>query len=116
MRQNRMTILAALAVCACQHASAETKAVLADDTEPTLGALKDALSEHMERDDIQFGVSDPTEQPIVSVLPRSLGADIGMSLALPTLFDLVLKDSVCFAIERETREAVALPNVPCRPA
>lgn len=105
-----------LTLGACQHASERVDAMLADGEPETVDALKAGLGEAMGRTFIELGASDPTEQSVVSVLPLPLSDADDRSLERPTLFDLVLDDGVCVAINRETGQETRLTNVPCRPA
>lgn len=109
-----VSTLAVLAVGACQHNTAPVEAVIANDSPETMQALKAGLSDAMGRTYIELGASDPTQQPVVSVLPLPLSATDDISLERPTLFDLVLENGVCFAVRRDTGDKTALPGVPCR--
>lgn len=110
-----LSSLAILGLAGCQHNSDRTAAVLSDRSPETLSSLKAGLGEAMGRTFIELGASDPTEQPMVSVLPLPLGETNDISLESPTLFDLVLENGVCLAINRETGDETILSEVPCRP-
>lgn len=111
-----MSSVAVFTLGACQHGSIPVDAVIADETPETIAALKAGLGQAMGRTYIELGASDPTQQSTVSVLPLPLSSSDDRSLERPTLFDLVLADGVCVAINRETAEETPLPGVPCRPA
>lgn len=115
MRRSLFFQMAILALGACQNASGQTPAILADDSPKTMAALKAGLSDAMGRTFIELGASDPTKQSTVSVLPLPLRATDDRSLERPTLFDLVLEDGICYAIRHETKDKTPLPNVACRP-
>ncbi|MEO0608278.1 MAG: hypothetical protein AAFY82_08595 [Pseudomonadota bacterium] len=110
-----MPAIAVLALGACQHGPNPVDAVIADDTPETMAALKAGLGQAMGRTYIELGATDPTQRPMVSVLPLPLSPADDRSLERPTLFDLVLEDGVCLAINRETAQETPLPGVPCRP-
>lgn len=110
-----LSSIAVLGLTGCQHGSDRSEAVLSDGSPETMTALKAGLAEAMGRTYIQLGASDPTEQSMVSVLPLPLGETDDISLESPTLFDLVVENGVCMAINRATGEQTDLPDVPCRP-
>lgn len=101
---------------ACQMSEDPIPAVLADDDEATLTALKSVLSDAVGRAGIRLGAGDPTAVSTVSVLPRRPVAPNDRSPAMPELFDLVLRGDTCYAVHRETGAAHELQGISCVPA
>ncbi len=110
-----VALAAALLAAACQTSFASQAAVLESGDTETLAKVKAALADAMGRTDIEFGAGDPTQTPAISVLPRRPSSYEDRSPATPTLFDLTLRDGVCYATRRDTGDAVALEGVACRP-
>lgn len=115
VKQTAILILATLGLCACQHASEASPAVLQDRSDETMAAVKLALTEAVGRTSFEFGVSDPTETAMIIVLPPPLSSHEDRSPAKPTVFDLVMKEGICYAVHPETRAEIELVGVPCRP-
>lgn len=112
----RMTLLALLAgllTGACNHSAARPAVLQSGDAE-TLARLKTTLGEAVGRARVELGAGDPTEVPMVTVLPPPLGAHETSSPATPTHFDLILESGTCYAVHRETGQRWPLEGVPCR--
>lgn len=114
MMRSFVSAISFLSLCACQNGITQTEAILADASPETIEALKASLGEAMGRSMIELGASDPTQQSSVSVLPLPLSQRDDRSLERPTTFDLVLIESVCYAINRDTGRETRLADVPCR--
>ena len=115
VKKTTLAIATVLGLGACQHASGSVPAVLEDSSEETMTAVKAALSETIGRANIEFGVGDPTKTALIAVLPPPLTPHEDRSPATPTVFDLVLRDGICFAVNAETGVETELAGVPCRP-
>ena len=118
MRTNRVlgSLVAALLTAACQTTQADAPAVLSRADEETMSQVHAALVHAMGRATVEIGASDLQTSSTVAVLPRTPIAEDGRNLAVPTLFDLVLRGDECFLVRRDTGEAFALRGVACRPA
>ena len=114
VKKTALAIATVLGLGACQHASGSVPAVLEDNSEETMMAVKAALSEAMGRAKIELGVGDPTETAMIAVLPPPLSTHEDRSPATPTVFDLVLRDGICFAANTETGAETELAGVRCR--
>lgn len=106
----------ALLAAACQTSLASQPAVLEKADAQTMAKVKSALAEAMGTATVEIGAGDPTETPSISVLPRPPGPYEDRSPAMPALFDLMLKENVCYAVRRETGEEYELKGVACKPA
>ena len=106
----------ALALSACQHSATAAPAKLADDSPDTLTALKSALSQAVNRANIDLGAGDLTEMSSVTVLPPPLTEHETRSPATPIVFDLYIKNGACVAVQDGTDTEIPLPDVPCKPA
>ena len=82
----------------------------------TLAALKDALAAALGRATVELGPEDLSASGAVSVLPPPAGPYEDRSLAMPVMFDLMIRDGACVAVRRETGLTVPLPGVRCRAA
>lgn len=109
-----IAFVAAFLAAACQTSLASQSAVLQSGDAETMVKVKGALAGAMGRADIEFGASDPTETPVISVLPRQPSAYEDRNPATPTLFDLILNEGVCYAVRRNTGETYVLDGVACR--
>ena len=115
VKQSAIILAAALGLGACQHASEAAPAVLQDRSDETMAAIRNALTETVGRANFEFGVSDPTANATLIVLPPPLSPHEDRSPAKPTVFDLVMKNGICYAIHPETRTEIELTGVPCQP-
>lgn len=79
-------------------------------------ALRAALAESMDRATIELGAGDPTVTPSIAVLPPKPTTFETQSPALPTMFDLYMRENYCFAMRRGDDAEIALAGVRCRPA
>ncbi|MEM9570694.1 MAG: hypothetical protein AAF996_04455 [Pseudomonadota bacterium] len=116
VRASLSILLAAVGLGGCQHASEDaTPAVLADTSETNLDALKTAMANTMGRAQIELGVSDLSNSSRLAVLPPRLSPNDDRSPALPTYFDLVIKNGMCMAVHSETGSETELRDVACKP-
>lgn len=109
-------LFALLGLGACQHTTEATPAMLADTSDANLSALKSALAETMGHSRVDLGAGDLAQMTRVSVLPPALSPNDDRSPALPTYFDLMMRDGTCVAVHSETKTETLLPNVTCQPA
>ena len=115
VKQSAILIAATLGLGACQHAADATPAVLQDRSDETMAAIKSSLTKVVGRTNFEFGVSDPTETAMIIVLPPPLSPHEDRSPAKPTVFDLITKNGVCYAIHPETGSEHELVGVSCQP-
>lgn len=108
------TCLTALVLAGCQHAQGPVPAVLVDDSDQNIEALKQALSEALNRAQIDFGAGDPTVTPSVSVLPPPPTSLEANSPVLPTRFSLFIRDGSCIAVQDGAEIEIPLDGVSCR--
>lgn len=106
---------ALLFAAACQTSPASEAAVLESADTQTMTKVKSVLAGAMSVANVELGAGDPTEAPVISVLPPRPSPYEDRSPAMPTLFDLVLKGDICYAVRRETSETYELDGVACRP-
>ncbi|MFP1131605.1 hypothetical protein [Asticcacaulis sp. W401b] len=110
-------LLCALGLVGCQTMAAG-KAVPAsvDLSDPqTVSRLKAALAPVIGRANIEFGPSAAAQTTLLGVLPPPLGPLETHSTAVPTVFDVVLKDGKCLAVRHDTGVETELKGVTCRP-
>jgi hypothetical protein len=115
VKRSAIILATALGLGACQHGSGSVPAVLEDGSEDTMAAVKSSLEETVGRTNFEFGVGDPTTAPQIIVLPPPLSPHEDRSPAMPTVFNLVLRDGTCFAVNAETGAETELSGVSCRP-
>lgn len=99
---------------ACQHSPTAQPAVLSDASDETMTAVKASLATAMDRAQVELGAGDPTTAPVIAVLPPAPTTFETQSPAMPTIFNLFVRDGVCFAVAEATGDEVALPGVSCR--
>jgi hypothetical protein len=109
------TLFLMAALGACQSAEPRTFAVLETSDAETLAKLKSILAGAMNSASVEIGPGDLTTTSSIAVLPPRPGPYEGRSLATPTQFDLMMRESRCVVVRRDTGEEFALPGVPCRP-
>jgi hypothetical protein len=102
-------LLAAVLGGACKSTAAP--AVLTQGDEAAMGRLKAALAKAMGQAEVQLGPGDPTQSPVVSVLPLPPGPLEDRSLAKPILFRLTIEGEACLLVREDTGERIALEGV-----
>ena len=107
-------LLAGVLAGACKSTAAP--AVLTHADEAAMGRLKAALAKAMGQAEVQLGPGDPTQSPVLSVLPLPPGPLEDRSLAKPTIFRLVIEGETCLLVREDTGERVVLEGVDCRAA
>lgn len=115
----KATFLGALAVLglgACQSQAVSQPAVLDAGDIESLARLKSAVAKAMGKARIEFGPGDLTTSSEIAALPPRSGPFESHSLALPTYFDLAMKNGDCVIVSRKTGEAFEAPKVLCKPA
>ena len=110
-----VTAFSALSASACQYGSEAVPAVLADDSEATMTQVRTHLAEAMGTAQVQLGAGDPTQIPVVTVLPPPLGEHETRSPATPTRFNLMIRGDTCYALQEGNTAMFELYGVPCRP-
>lgn len=111
------TLLAAMlipALGACQSMAAP--AVLTKADPPAMERLKATLAKAMGRPSIELGPGDPTQNSVISVLPRPLAPQEDRSLAKPTIFRLEIEGGACVLVREDTAARIPLDGVECRAA
>lgn len=106
----------AILIGACTSLRAPAPAVLASGDPATLSALRAALAQAMGQAQVELGPGDPTQSPIISVLPRPPGPLEDRSLALPTIFLLETQNGQCFLVREEGGARTRIEGVFCKPA
>lgn len=109
-------IVAGLSIVGCASSPEPNPAVLEASDDKTIAALKQQLGASLDRARIELGPGDLTQQSTISVLPPPLSPAETASPVTPTLFDLVLENETCVAVQRETGERIVLEGIRCRPA
>ena len=117
-----LATLFATFLSACQMTNGETDpnaaerpARLANLEVENVSALKAALSASVGRTNIELAPIEQDTSTTVSVLPAPLGAHETHSVAMPTVFHLVLKADKCFAVKQDDDTEVLLDGVTCQP-
>lgn len=115
----KAAILAALAVVglsACQTQAVSQPAVLDAGDIESLARLKSAVARAMGKARVEFGPGDLTNSSEIAALPPRSGPFESHSLALPTYFDLAIKNGDCVVVERRTGDVFEASKVLCKPA
>lgn len=115
-----LATLFATLLSACQMTNGETDpsaverpARLANLEAENMSALKAALSASVGRTNIEVAPIDLETSTSVSVLPAPLGTHETHSVAMPTVFNLVLKADKCFAVQQDSETEIRLDGVKC---
>lgn len=112
-RPAALVLLAALLAGACQTAGA-APAVLTHADPGTMSHLKATLATAMGRPKIELGPGDPTQSPVLSVLPPSPGPLEDRTLAKPTIFRLEIEGGTCVLVREDTGARIPLTGIDCR--
>ncbi|MFN3212218.1 MAG: hypothetical protein ACE37M_03875 [Henriciella sp.] len=107
--------LSILSLGACQHAQTAVPAALTDAQPETMAALKSGLAAAMGRASIELGADRGQESSTVSVLPQKLSEYETRSPEKPIIFNLFVKDGICFAVQDGSESEIPLPDVSCQP-
>lgn len=115
-RKHTLSALVALsligALAGCQSLAATGPATVSVDDGQGVSALKTVLAKALNRASVEIGPMEANSAS-VSVLPPPLGPHETHSVALPVVFDIVLKGETCFAVRRDTGVAYELSGVKC---
>jgi len=109
-----LVLFCAFVSSACQTNAATTPGVLTTTDAQAMEKLQSVLADAMNVARVELGPGDLTSQSTISVLPPRLGPGEDRSVAMPVLFDIVLKGGRCFVVRRETGREYALEGVSCR--
>lgn len=115
-------LIAVMATTGCLAPGAESdqpkpvSAVIREDTSVVRAELQSQLGSALGRAQITLGPEDFTETSHISVLPPGLGSHEDRSAAMPVVFDFILEGGKCYAVRRDTDEAVHLKGIECQPA
>lgn len=93
-----------------------TPAVLTSSDAAAMDALKAALAKAMGQAKVELGPGDPTQSPVISVLPRQPGMLEDRSLAMPTIFRLTLENGACFLVRESDGARQRVEGVSCKAA
>lgn len=107
-------LLSLVGLNACQSANPTVPAHLANTSEANVTALKSALASAMGQAEIELGAGDLDQETRIAVLPPALSPRDDRSPALPTYFDLMMKEGSCVAIHAESKNETPLLDVACR--
>lgn len=113
-RRSAALFLAAALAGACQSASAAVPAVLTHADPGSMDRLKATLAKTMGRSHVELGPGDPTQSPVVSVLPPRPGPLEDRSVAKPTIFRLEIEGETCVLVREDTGARIMLKGVDCR--
>ncbi len=116
MRKLLTMTLSVLALGACQHGQSQVPALLSDGDADTISKLEAALADAMGISKVTLGAGDPTTNSTVSVLPPKLNPSESRSTAMPTRFELLLKDGTCYAQREGSEDMISLAGISCKPA
>ncbi|MAP96333.1 MAG: hypothetical protein CMK07_15415 [Ponticaulis sp.] len=90
-------------------------AILLSGDTASLDKLIEHLADAMGRAEIELGAGDPTITSSVSVLPPPGGPLEGRNVSTPEIFNLSLRDGVCYASRVSKCEEIELADVTCVP-
>lgn len=121
-----LAIMAAILLTACQSTMQKNDmqpALLVDTSDGALELVASHLAEALGKAQIKLGAMDLEVSNTIPVLPpRQLAPSSPnsppehiMSATVPTLFDLYISGSDCFAVRRDAGQGIPLPGVTCRP-
>ena len=102
----------ALLLTGCQTMT-EAPAVLTATSKAEAAAL---VAKALGRSSVALGEPDPRKASRVVVLPPRPGPRAPRSVAVPTVYDLVLTGGTCALVLQESGERFVLPEGACRPA
>ena len=108
-------ILSATLAGACQSTAQPAPAVLTQADDATLARLKAALAKAMGRSPIELGPGDPTQTPVISVLPLPLSPLEDRSLARPTIIRLEIEGQTCVLVREDNGARTVVEGVSCKP-
>jgi hypothetical protein len=97
--------------CATQQPQMAASLVMADAA--TANNVREVLAQAVGRTNIQLGPEDLATSTTISVLPLPLTNHDGRSLAMPTLFDIVVEGSQCLLVAREGGQRYPLTRSIC---
>ena len=108
--------LVGLTSVACQSAnvSANGPAVLERADASTMSVVRAAIAEMMGVATVELGAGDPTQAPVIAVLPPAPTSFETRSIVKPRLFDIRLDAGRCVLIDRETGAQATLNRISCR--
>lgn len=109
-------VLSAALAGACQSTAQPAPAVLTRADDATMARLKAALAREMGRSPIELGPGDPTQSPVISVLPLPPGPLEDRSLAKPTIFRLEIEGQTCVLVREDTGARIVAEGVTCKAA
>lgn len=109
-------ILLAAVFAGCCQSVQPAPAVLAQADEASMARLKAALAKELGRSPVELGPGDPTQSPVLSVLPIPPGPLEDRSLAKPTIFRLEIEGQTCVLVREDTGARIRLEDVDCRAA
>jgi hypothetical protein len=107
-------LLPATVLGACQ--SVAVPAVLTTADPPAMERLKAALAKALGRASVELGPGDPTQTPLISVLPPPPGPQEDRSPARPTIFRLEIEGSACVLVREDNAARIPLDGVECKAA
>lgn len=103
------------AISGCVTGVANRMPAVLESADPgTMAAIKAALSEALDRAEVELGPGDLTATSTIAVLPSRPSPYEDRSPAMPILFDIEMRSGSCFIVRRDTNEAYLLAGVACR--
>lgn len=110
-------VIAAYLLTGCQSLpSAAQPAVLVQADDEAIARLKSAVASALGKARVDFGAINLEASPEIPVLPPQPGPFEGQSPALPTYFDLAVRDGECIIIKRSSGEVFKADGLNCKPA
>ncbi|MFT3997128.1 MAG: hypothetical protein QM667_06960 [Asticcacaulis sp.] len=113
----RTTVLTGLitGLCGCQTVGAYTPVPATVDMRApqTVERVKTALAKAVGRAQIELGAYEYPTPSVLSVLPPPPGPQETHSMAMPTVFDIAIRNGKCSAIRRDDGVAFGLDGVTC---
>lgn len=106
----------ALAGCQTVDAAPAVPAVADLSTSDAVARAQIVLAQALGRGRVELGPHDGARAATLSVLPPPPGARETHYMAIPILFDVVLRDGKCHVIRRDTKQVYDLHGIACRPA
>jgi hypothetical protein len=99
---------------ACMSISGDVPARLISVDTATMSKIAGIVKQTLGNQNIELG-PQALEATTITVLPPPLGPYETRSVAVPEVYDIIKRGSVCLLVRRTTRQEVALTGVTCVP-
>jgi hypothetical protein len=107
------TLIAVASLGACVSTTTPKLARLANPNEATIGLVRSALRAKLGKPTLELGANDYRTATSVSVLPSPLSPLETRSLAVPTVYNIMLSSGTCSLVHATSGEKIPLTGVAC---